>query len=46
MQPGDVPITFADIDDLAEKIKFAPSTTIEEGILKFVNWYKKYYETR
>ena len=46
MQPGDVPITFADIDDLAESINFTPSTTIEEGILKFVNWYKEYYESR
>lgn len=43
MQPGDVPITFADINDIKEDIGFNPSTDIEEGIQQFVDWYKAYY---
>ncbi|MDB3952131.1 NAD-dependent epimerase [Gammaproteobacteria bacterium] len=42
MQPGDVPITYADIDDLKNEIDFQPSTSIEEGISNFVNWYKRF----
>ncbi len=40
MQPGDVPTTFADIEDLRHDINFSPSTPLEEGIDKFVKWYK------
>jgi Nucleoside-diphosphate-sugar epimerases len=43
MQPGDVQATFADIDDLSAAIGFRPVTTIEEGIGRFVDWYKSYY---
>lgn len=43
MQPGDVPVTYADIDELINDIDFKPSTTIEEGISRFVKWYKEYY---
>ncbi|PKG34949.1 NAD-dependent epimerase [Psychrobacter sp. Sarcosine-3u-12] len=43
MQAGDVPITYADIDELVEDIGFRPKTNIEEGIEKFVNWYRAYY---
>ncbi|SDZ46812.1 UDP-glucuronate 4-epimerase [Evansella caseinilytica] len=43
MQPGDVLATYADIDDLKEAAGFHPSTTIEEGLRKFVDWYKEYY---
>lgn len=43
MQPGDVPKTYADIDDLMKAVVFRPSTPIEEGIRKFIDWYKKYY---
>lgn len=43
MQPGDVPITYAEVDDLMNAIGFKPATTIEEGIDKFVQWYKQYY---
>lgn len=43
MQPGDVPATFADIDDLATDVGFRPGTSIEEGIDRFVKWYRKYY---
>jgi len=39
MQSGDVPVTFADIDDLVDEYGFHPSTSIEEGISKFVEWY-------
>ena len=39
MEPGDVPVTYADIDDLANDIGFRPSTPIEVGIDKFVKWY-------
>lgn len=43
MQAGDVPITYADIDELVEDIGFRPKTNIEDGIEKFVNWYRAYY---
>ena len=43
MQPGDVPSTMADVTELAEAVGFRPSTTIEEGIARFVEWYKGYY---
>ena len=42
MQPGDVPVTYADIDDLQLAIDFSPKTSIEEGVNSFVNWYKNY----
>lgn len=42
MQAGDVPITYADIDELTTHIDFRPETSIEDGISKFVNWYKAY----
>jgi UDP-glucuronate 4-epimerase len=45
MQAGDVPETYADIDDLYNEINFKPQTCIENGILKFVNWYKFYKTT-
>ena len=43
MQPGDVPATYADIDELINDIDFIPKTSIEDGIAKFVEWYKAYY---
>ncbi|MBF0658967.1 NAD-dependent epimerase [Psychrobacter sp. NG25] len=43
MQAGDVPITYANIDALVEDIGFKPNTSIEDGIEKFVTWYKQYY---
>jgi UDP-glucuronate 4-epimerase len=46
MQPGDVPITYADIEDLANDIGFRPATTIEEGIEKFLTWYRSYYKVK
>lgn len=41
-QPGDVPITYADITKPKEMLGYNPQTPIEEGIVKFVNWYKEY----
>lgn len=46
MQPGDVQATFADIDDLQLDTGFNPSTTIDEGLKKFVKWYKDYYNVK
>ena len=43
MQPGDVYATFADVDDLAREIDFRPSTSIEDGIARFVSWYRAYH---
>jgi len=43
LQPGDVPATFADIDDLVADVGYRPSTSIEDGIAKFVDWYRSYY---
>lgn len=43
MQPGDVLSTFADVDDLARDVGFAPTTTIEEGLARFVAWYRSFY---
>lgn len=44
IQPGDVPATCADVDDLVRDAGFAPRTTIEEGIGRFVEWYRGYYK--
>lgn len=43
MQPGDVPATYADIDDLARDVGFRPSTPIAEGISRFIDWYRSYH---
>ena len=43
MQPGDVPATYADVDDLMRDVGFKPSTPIVEGIARFIAWYKDYH---
>ena len=43
MQPGDVPATYADIDDLARDSGFRPSTPIEAGVERFVAWFREFY---
>ena len=43
IQPGDVPATFADVDDLMRDVGFKPATTIEQGIERFLAWYREYY---
>jgi len=45
MQPGDVPATFANVDDLARDVGFKPGTSIEEGLRRFADWYRDYYKT-
>jgi UDP-glucuronate 4-epimerase len=43
LQPGDVPDTFANVDNLQKKFNYKPSTPVGEGITNFVEWYKNYY---
>lgn len=43
IQPGDVPATYADVDDLMNDVGFKPATSIENGIGRFVAWYREYY---
>jgi UDP-glucuronate 4-epimerase len=43
MQPGDVPATYADVDDLMREVGFRPATPIAEGIARFIAWYKEYH---
>lgn len=43
LQPGDVPVTYADVDDLVRDVGFRPNTPIEVGINRFVSWYRAYY---
>jgi len=43
MQPGDVPATAADVADLQRDVGFSPSTAIEDGVARFVSWYRDYY---
>ena len=44
MQPGDVPATYADVDDLMRDTGFAPATPLESGISRFIDWYREYYK--
>ena len=44
LQAGDVPTTYADIDDLIRDVDYAPSTSIEDGVVSFIKWYKDYYK--
>jgi UDP-glucuronate 4-epimerase len=44
LQQGDVPATYADIDDLMRDVGFKPNTPIEKGIDNFVRWYREYYK--
>jgi UDP-glucuronate 4-epimerase len=43
MQPGDVPGTWADVDDLIKDFGYAPGVPVREGVRKFVQWYLEYY---
>jgi len=45
MQPGDVPVTYADTTPLQQDFGFKPSTSLREGLRKFAGWYAKYYGT-
>ncbi len=44
MQAGDVPATYADVDDLMRDTGFAPATPLETGISRFIDWYRDYYK--
>jgi UDP-glucuronate 4-epimerase len=46
MQPGDVPATYADIDELMQAVGFKPRTSLSQGVEKFVDWYQSYYQQR
>ena len=43
LQPGDVPDTYADVEDLVRDFDYKPSMTINQGVAKFIEWYKNYY---
>ena len=43
LQPGDVPATYADVEDLQREVGFTPATPLREGIEKFIHWYRAYY---
>ena len=44
LQPGDVPDTFANVDNLIKKFNYKPSTPVVTGVSKFVKWYKNFYK--
>lgn len=44
LQPGDVPETYANVDDLFNNIDFKPETTIQDGVNRFIDWYLEYYK--
>ncbi len=46
LQAGDVPATYADVNDLTKDVGFKPATSIEAGIKKFIEWYREYYRDR
>lgn len=46
MQPGDVPNTWADVQDLADTVGYRPATSVEEGVRRFVDWYLKFYNVK
>lgn len=43
LQPGDVPDTYADVEALRQDVGYAPATVVEDGIARFVEWYREYY---
>jgi len=43
LQPGDVPATFANVDDLIRDVGFCPATDVKTGIARFIDWYREYY---
>jgi UDP-glucuronate 4-epimerase len=45
LQPGDVPDTYADVEDLVRDVGYKPATPVEIGIRKFVDWYLEYYKS-
>jgi UDP-glucuronate 4-epimerase len=43
VQPGDVPATYADVDDLMREVGFRPSTSLGQGVRRFVSWYREFH---
>ena len=46
LQPGDVPDTFADVDDLVQDFDYRPNTPVEVGVRRFVEWYREHYRNK
>ncbi|MCB0635399.1 MAG: NAD-dependent epimerase [Lewinella sp.] len=46
IQPGDVPATYADVQDLVDELGYQPDTPLKEGIKAFIDWYKEYYSVK
>ena len=44
LQPGDVPDTYADVEDLVEDFNFKPKMSVNEGVQNFINWYLKHHD--
>ncbi|MBT4081420.1 MAG: hypothetical protein HOL17_07005 [Gammaproteobacteria bacterium] len=44
LQPGDVPDTYADVEDLVREFNYKPSMSVNEGIQNFAKWYRKYHQ--
>ena len=44
LQPGDVPDTYADVQDLVKDVGYKPATSVEDGIARFVEWYREYFK--
>ena len=44
LQAGDVPDTFADVEDLVRDVGYRPATPVEVGVRRFVDWYRSYYQ--
>jgi len=44
IQPGDVPETYADVEDLINEFGYKPATSVEQGVAKFVDWYLNYFK--
>ena len=44
LQPGDVPATYADVTEFVNDFGYKPSTSVKDGVKKFIDWYKKYYK--
>jgi UDP-glucuronate 4-epimerase len=43
LQPGDVPDTYADVDDLVKEFDYKPSMSVKQGVKNFVDWFKEYH---
>lgn len=44
LQPGDVPDTYANVDDLVEQFDYKPATPVEQGVANFIQWYREYFK--